>query len=32
VQLGGGGPYEARLEISANGQTVQCAEWTGRAL
>lgn len=32
VQLGGSGPYEARLEINANGQTVQCAEWTGRAL
>jgi len=32
VQLGGGSPYEARLEISTNGQTVQCAEWTGRTL
>lgn len=32
VRLGGGGPYEARLEITANGMTVQCAEWTGRAL
>lgn len=32
VQLGGGDPYEARLEISTNGQTVQCAERTGRTL
>ena len=32
VRLGGSGPYEAKLEISANGGTVQCAEWTGRAL
>ena len=32
VRLGGGGPYEATLEISANGRTVQCAEWTGGTL
>lgn len=32
VSLGGSGPYEARLEISANGRTVQCAERTGRTL
>lgn len=32
AQLGGGGPYEARLEIGAHGQMAQCAEWTGPAL
>ena len=32
VRLGGGGPYEARLTITANGGTVQCAQWSGPAL
>jgi hypothetical protein len=32
VQLGGSGPYEATLEVSANGHTVRCAEWTGKTL
>lgn len=28
----GGGPYDARLEVSANGRTVHCAERTGQKL
>lgn len=32
VRLGGSGPYRATLEVSANGETVQCAGWTGGAL
>lgn len=32
VQLGGSSPYRATLEISADGETVQCAEWTGGTL
>lgn len=32
ARVGGSGPYEARLEISANGETVECAPWRGAAL
>jgi len=32
VQLGGSGPYEATLDISAGGETVRCAERISRAL
>lgn len=32
VRLGGSGPYEAKLEVSAGGDTVRCMEATRRSL
>lgn len=32
VRLGGGGPYEAKLTVNANGESVQCAHRSGGAL
>ena len=32
VRLGGSGPYEAKLEVSAGGETVRCTEATRRSL
>lgn len=32
ARLGGGGPYEAKLTVNANGESVQCAGWSGDTL
>ena len=29
VMLGGGGSYDASLEVTSNGETIKCAEWVG---